>query len=342
MALAVTHLIGFGTRQAVAGQGGGVESLSISGTPVLTATEGVAYAGFTATADGGDPPYTFSLVGTWPTGISINSSTGEVSGTPTEDGTFASLSVRVTDSSSGTRDLPTFTLEVDAAGDPYFANVVMLVAFDGSDGATSATDESPTGHTLTFVGNAQIDTAQSKFGGASLLLDGSGDRVTAAAHANFQFGSGQFTIESFVRFNTLDANNRGICGGSTGANTIWTFSAGATGTVLFAYSTNSTTYDNSLTSAAGVVTTGTWYHIAVDRDGAGKIRIYVDGVMVASATPANPAITGIATPLTIGAQASSGTVDMDGWQDEFRITKGVARYASDGGFTVPTEAYPRS
>ncbi len=31
-----------------------------------------------------------------------------------------------------------------------------------------------------------------------------------------------------------------------------------------------------------------------------------------------------------------------GWLDELRITKGVARYASDGGFTVPTAAFPRS
>lgn len=89
--------------------------LTLSGSPVLTATEDSAYAGFTVTASNGTAPYVYSLVGTWPTGITINSSTGEVSGTPTESGTFASLSVRVTDDVLDTDDLPTFTLEVAAA-----------------------------------------------------------------------------------------------------------------------------------------------------------------------------------------------------------------------------------
>lgn len=88
--------------------------LEISGTPVLTATEGQAYAGFTVSASGGTPPYAYSLVGTWPSGISINSSTGAVSGTPTESGSFTGLSVRVTDDASDTDDLPTFTLDVQS------------------------------------------------------------------------------------------------------------------------------------------------------------------------------------------------------------------------------------
>jgi hypothetical protein len=90
----------------------GLAPLVIGGTPVTTATQGVAYSGFTASASGGATPYTFSLVGSWPTGISINSSTGAVSGTPTASGTFASLSVRVTDNLGATADLATFTLTV--------------------------------------------------------------------------------------------------------------------------------------------------------------------------------------------------------------------------------------
>ncbi len=86
--------------------------LSISGTPVTSATQSTAYTGFTASASGGTLPYTYSLVGSWPTGISVNSSSGVVSGTPTVSGTFASLSVRVTDGASATADLATFTLTV--------------------------------------------------------------------------------------------------------------------------------------------------------------------------------------------------------------------------------------
>jgi hypothetical protein len=235
---------------------------------------------------------------------------------------------------------------VDDGSDPYFSSVVLLVGFDGSDGATSATDESPVGRALTFVGNAQLDTAQSKFGGASLLCDGTGDRVTVANHADFQFGSGQFTIETFVRFATLDANSRAIMGkGLNVANTAeWTFTVSSSlADVIFAFSSNGGVSNNEIVTAAGVnPTTGVWYHFACDRDGSNKFRIYVDGVMVGSSTIASAINTNTGT-VGIGSQlGAAAVVDTHGWFDEVRITKGVARYASDGGFTVPAAAYPRS
>lgn len=90
-------------------------TLGITGTPVLTGQDGVAYEGFTVEATGGDLPYTFSLVGTWPAGIIIDSESGEVSGTPSEDGSFEDLSVRVTDEQGSTADLDEFTLVISEA-----------------------------------------------------------------------------------------------------------------------------------------------------------------------------------------------------------------------------------
>lgn len=89
-------------------------TLTISGTPVTTGTSGTAYTGFTATAAGGVKPYTYALVGTWPTGLSVSSTTGAVSGTPSESGTFATLSVKVTDDAGATAQLDTFTITVAA------------------------------------------------------------------------------------------------------------------------------------------------------------------------------------------------------------------------------------
>jgi hypothetical protein len=106
--------------------------LSISGSPVTSATQGSAYGGFTATASGGTAPYTYSLVGTWPTGISVNSSTGAVSGTPTNSGTFTGLSVRVTDNVSATADLSTFTLTVSVS--PAVRQMMGIGAFVNSNG----------------------------------------------------------------------------------------------------------------------------------------------------------------------------------------------------------------
>lgn len=92
--------------------GGG---LGISGDPVLTATENSAYDGFSVSATGGVPPYTYALVGTWPAGITVDGSTGAVSGTPTEAGTFADLSIKATDDASSEAQIPSFTLEVASA-----------------------------------------------------------------------------------------------------------------------------------------------------------------------------------------------------------------------------------
>lgn len=95
----------------------GPGALAISGSPVLSATEDSAYAGFIVSGRGGNPPYSYSLQGSWPAGISINSSTGAVSGTPTLAGTYPSLSVRVTDSLLAVADLNSFTITISEASD---------------------------------------------------------------------------------------------------------------------------------------------------------------------------------------------------------------------------------
>lgn len=99
----------------LARMGGGIVGPQIHGTPVLTATKDSAYAGFTVSTKGGAAPLVYALVGTWPAGISINTSTGAVTGTPSAAGTFASLSVKVTDDDSEVSQLPSFTLVVAAA-----------------------------------------------------------------------------------------------------------------------------------------------------------------------------------------------------------------------------------
>lgn len=122
--LKVSSLIGFGS--------GGRRPLAIAGVPVTSATEDTAYAGFTAAASGGVPPYAYSLVGSWPAGLSINSSSGAVSGTPTVPGTYASLSVRATDALLATADLSTFTITVAVSSATKQAMV--QGAFANSDG----------------------------------------------------------------------------------------------------------------------------------------------------------------------------------------------------------------
>ncbi|SDA40336.1 LamG domain-containing protein [Mesorhizobium qingshengii] len=228
-------------------------------------------------------------------------------------------------------------------GDPYFANVVLLLGFEGADGTTSTADESSSAKTVTFNGNAQIDTAQFKFGTSSLLLDGSGDFLSLADSADWDFGSGQFTVEAFVRLSSVD-NTYCIASqwSSSTANDAWAFYAdnAVINQIRFRFMDSGGTLRDA---NSGLITNvaNQWFHFAADRDATGKVRVYIDGVMVGSATNSQT-FRNSPNNLRIGSVEGFPVYDTPGWIDELRITKGVARYASDSGFTVPVTAYPRS
>lgn len=72
---------------------------------------------------------------------------------------------------------------------------VLLLNFNGTNGATTFTDSSTYGRTVTGAGSAQLSTSQYQSSPSSLLLNGSTDYVTVADSADFDFGSGDFTVK---------------------------------------------------------------------------------------------------------------------------------------------------
>jgi hypothetical protein len=232
-----------------------------------------------------------------------------------------------------------------SGGDPYWSNVTLLVGANGTNGATTFVDESPVGATLTRVGNTQISTAQSMFGGSSALFDGTGDAITLADAPGAHFSTGQLTMEMFVRFATAPTNAGFISrwdGVSPSAQS-WAFYLSSS-TLRFRFwdgfgsSGGGTLRD---TDSAWSPSANTWYHVAATRDGSGIVRTFVDGGLKGKATFAQAMWDGTTTT-DIGRVNGFSQFDLNGYADEVRITKGVARYASDAGFTVPTAAYPRS
>lgn len=76
----------------------------------------------------------------------------------------------------------------------------LLLHCDGSDASTTITDNSPVSpHTVTAVGNAQIDTAIKKFGTGGLLLDGTGDWATIPDDSDFVLSGGVWTFECWAK-----------------------------------------------------------------------------------------------------------------------------------------------
>lgn len=186
---------------------------------------------------------------------------------------------------------------------------------------------------LETVGNAQISTSVKKYGTGSLAFDGTGDYLQLLDNPNLAFGSGNFTIEFWVYANSL-ANNPAIIAKSvaTGANTGW-FVELASNTVYFGYGTAGGSFATFTVS----LTTSTWTHIACTRVG-GTLNCFVNGVSPGAVSGFSTGAIDNTNPLFIAHGFGSSTYDYNGYIDDLRITKGVARYTTT--FTPPTAAFP--
>lgn len=226
--------------------------------------------------------------------------------------------------------------------DPNFSNVSSLLHFDGSDGSTTFTDQK--GVSWSVNGNAQIDTAQSVFGGASGLFDGSGDWIQAADSAAWQFGSGSFTVE--CRYRTANASadqaifTYGAATISGGANIGWAlshFGASLAGKVRGFFYQGTTQYLVDTTTALAA---DTWYALRFERDGS-TLAIYVNGTREATLALGGGVSVNTGTfNLRIGRYETTTTRYLNGHVDEARITKGVARTSSGASYVVDTSPFP--
>lgn len=217
-------------------------------------------------------------------------------------------------------------------GGTVAASYSALLHFNGADGSTTFTDQS--GKTWTAVANAQIDTAQSKFGGASGLFDGALDRITTPNHVDFNFGTGDFTVEWFQRWNSSASYQILFDYGYAGANAITLQSRGGGNEAKWECFINGSSAGFESTAA----TLSTWYHYAVVREGT-TVRIYRDGVQTASGT-SSASIAPATVPFVIGAKGSDGSQGFNGWVDEFRVTKGTCIYPGGTTFTPPSSPFP--
>lgn len=220
------------------------------------------------------------------------------------------------------------------------ANTLLLLHMDGADGSTVFEDDNgvrtPVG--VTAVGNAQVDTAESKFGGASALFDGTGDYLTATGLDLTPYATADFTVEGWVRINSLATiQNLWSIGAKSDGFAFCRLLLYTDGDIAF-LAANSTPNGElvSLQTTNGPITTNTWYHIAIVRNG-NNFNVYVNGSSVLSTTNSGAVYTG-SNISYLGTRLSGSTFGLfqNGWTDEFRISN-TARYTAN--FTPSTAPF---
>jgi len=228
-----------------------------------------------------------------------------------------------------------YALAVTGGGptDPSFANVVSLLHFNGADGGTTFTDQK--GKTWTASGTPTTSTAQFVYGTASLLDATAQSHIVTASHADFGYGTGDWTIEFWFRPSSLSGGAQGLYDQRT--------AGGQPRPCIFTLGGGDLRYHASgadrITAPGGTIVVNTWAHIAVCKV-SGTTRMFKDGTQVGSNyTDAINYETSGAMIGNFGDQPANtfGTV---GNYDDFRATKGVGRYAAN--FTAPPAQFPDS
>ena len=182
------------------------------------------------------------------------------------------------------------------------------------------------------VGNAQVSTTVKKYGTGSIAFDGTGDWLTAQNNTNQQLAAGDFTIEGWVYVNAIGVPYNIVSKGA--AATGWSVGITVANKLQFAYTATGLTGATSLAAS-------TWYYFTVVRSGSatGNVKLYLNGTLDATSAGAVTDNFNQTTFMYVGASRLSAT-PLNGYIDDLRITKGVARYTAD--FTAPTQSLPTS
>lgn len=234
------------------------------------------------------------------------------------------------------------------AFDTYYPDIALLLRANGSDGSTTFTDASMTPKTVTPSGNVQLDTAQSAYGGASILFDGSGDYLTAGLAADWTFlhDGTKWTLE--MQFQLVNTGGAQVLMDTTasGQPGIYIFRNGVSGQLQF-FMKGGGGADVLETSNIGGFpgSDGLFHHLRFTFDGtlaSDQLKCWLDGTLLGSLDrTGSHAMTAPSNALRIGG-STAGSSWVNGWMDDIRITKGVVRNTTsftpeESGDLAPSE-----
>lgn len=215
----------------------------------------------------------------------------------------------------------------------------LMLHLDGANGSSTFSDSSDSAHTIVSSGGVLISTGQSKFGGASVYFDGSNDSLTIDQHADFDFGTGDFTVDFWIcpdssqsaSYPAILSNNPG--GWQSGAINMQFSGGGYTNKIrlsVYDYS-----YSGHLFVSDATVNPAEWTHIALIRE-SGVIKLYLNGALDNATSAFSGSMNFGLGKTCIGGGTWDGGY-YKGYIDEYRVSKGIARWTEN--FTPPTTAY---
>ena len=218
--------------------------------------------------------------------------------------------------------------------DPSFAFNSLLLHGDGANGSTVITDSSGSPKAVTAVGNTQISTAQSKFGGSSLFFNyDSANTITAPSSAAFAFDTNDFTVEAWIYQLAQNSFSALLEIGNHALSDSVLFITGTNGFQIYSGA--------FFGGSVNVLSLNTWQHVAYSRSGT-TLRMFLNGNLTSSATFANnltnTSNVSVGFPKGYAPTGANASYPFNGYIDDLRITKGVARYTAN--FTPPTAPFP--
>lgn len=225
--------------------------------------------------------------------------------------------------------------------DPYYSYTSLLLHGDGSNGSSTITDSSKYSRTLTSFGTIKNSISSYLFGGSSIALDGSTSYATTPHAPELSMDSSDMTIECFFSLGVAPVNNAFIASKSgksavSSANySIYINTSRQVGFFVSQTGAPGTTVVSLVTNTS--LQTGIFYHIAWVKYQT-NYYVFIGGRLSASGSSSTTPLDTRAASLFIGWEDSQPNGIPNGYLEDFRVTKGVARYTAD--FIPPVRAFP--
>lgn len=211
------------------------------------------------------------------------------------------------------------------------ASPVLLAHFDGPNNSQTFIDAVGRHSFIPSGTQIVLSTTQFKFAPSSLSSNAVDLLKIGDALDDFQFGTGDFTIDYWVWMNDFTTNNVVWETRDASSQAYLFYNSGGVGRHFEVYNGTSNIIVGSLTASAT-----TWYHIALVRS-SGILRQFVNGNLDGQVADArNIGVPTFNTP-NIGGDRNFVGQRINGFIDEFRVVKGYAVWTSP--FTPPSTPY---